>query len=313
MSVRAALRHVVGLAVGFVLGIGGLLTAWINGVDVPLVSGRTAIDVVKLDRAGYSGQTDDVVFIALIGSDYRPEVGGERGDALHVVAINPRLRAGTILNFPRDTCANVPGRGTGKINNAHDEGGPQLTAEVLADITGAPIDYAVSVDFAGFTSIVDGVHGLDVDVPFEMSDHYSGAYFSAGVVHMSGQEALAFSRDRHDFGPGDIQRTWNQGHLILAGMAKLRSAYASPSQRFEVLALLQRHAKIHGATLSDLFRLGQAGLDVDLAQIKNVTIPTNSGGCLSISGDADALFADFRDDGVLQSHAGGAPDNPTGR
>ncbi len=307
------IRHCIRAIAGFVLGTVALVGAWINGVNVPLVSGRTAIDIVRLDHASFAGQPDGVVFVALIGSDYRPGLGGARGDAMHVVALNPILGEGTIINVPRDTCAQVPGRGTSKINNAHSEGGPKLAGEVLADLTGAPISHAVSVDFAGFESIVDGVGGFDVNVPFEMSDRYSGAYFSPGVIHMGGRQALEFSRDRHDFGPGDIQRTWNQGYLMIAGFSKLRTDYTSPAQRFELLALLQRHAKIHGGKLSDLFRIGQAAFDVDPTKIKNVAIPTSGGDCLRLGDGAESLFADFVDDGVLQSHNAGTPDNPTGR
>jgi LCP family protein required for cell wall assembly len=306
-------RHLIAVSMGIVLGLGGLLGAWMAGVHVPLVSGRTYVELTAIDRAGYSGQGDDVVFIALIGSDYRPGLGGERGDALHVLAINPKLRAGAMLNVPRDTCAQVPGRGTSKINNAHSEGGPRLQGEVLADLTGAPISYAVSVDFAGFTAIVDGVGGVEVDIPYEMNDRYSGAYFSPGPRRLTGQEALAFSRDRHDFGPGDIQRSWNQGYLILAALRELRTAYASPAKRFELVALLARHSKMHGASLSELVQLGQLALDVDLAQIKSVAIPTSGGDCMQTGAEADALFADFVDDGVLQSHAAGTPDDPWGR
>lgn len=307
------IRRLVALGTGFVLGLGALVASWVAGYQVPFVSGRPYLELTKLDRAGYSGQADGVVFIALIGSDYRPGLGGERGDALHVLALNPALNAGTVINVPRDTCADVPGRGTSKINNAHSEGGPQLQGEVLAELTGAPIQYAVSVDFAGFTSIVDGVGGLDIDIPVEMSDRYSGAYFSPGPRHIGGAEALAFSRDRHDFGPGDISRSWNQGYLMLSAFRGLRAQYASPAKRFELLALLQRHSKLHGAGLSDLFRLGQAAFDVDPARIKSVTIPTTGGECLRVAGDGAALFADFVDDGVLQNHNGGTPDNPTGR
>lgn len=313
MTLRRMLR-VTSAAVGTVaLGLGAIVATWLAGYDVPFVSGRTYVELTKLDHAGFAGQGNGVVYIALIGSDYRPGLGGERGDALHVLAINPTLRAGAMLNVPRDTCAQVPGRGTSKINNAHSEGGPQLQAEVLGNLIGVPIAYAVSVDFAGFTSIVDGVGGFDVDVPFEMSDRYSGAYFSPGRQHLGGAQALAFARDRHDFGPGDIQRSWNQGHLILSAFRGLRSAYASPAARFELLALLQRHSKLHGAGLADLFRLGQLAFDVDPGQIKSVTIPTSGGGCLGLAGEAAGLFADFADDGVLQSHNAGSPDNPTGR
>jgi LCP family protein required for cell wall assembly len=313
VSLRTFARHVVVVTVGFALGLGALVASWLGGYRVPFVSGTTYVELTKLDHAGYAGQSDGLVFIALIGSDYRPGLGGARGDALHVLALNPALNAGTMLNVPRDTCAQVPGRGTSKINNAHSEGGAKLQAEVLAEVTGAPIRYAVSVDFDGFSSIVDGVGGVDVDVPFEMSDRYSGAFFSPGRHHFGGRDALAFSRDRHDFGPGDIQRSWNQAYLVLSAFRGLRTQYASPAKRFELLALLHRHSEVHGASLSELFRLGQAAFDVDPAQVKSVTIPTSGGDCLRVAGEAVTLFADFVDDGVLQSHNGGAFDNPTGR
>ena len=36
--------------------------------------------------------------------------------------------------------------------------------------------------------------------------------------------------------------------------------------------------------------------------IRNETIPIAGGNCLSLSGAAPGMFADFRDDAVLQSH-----------
>ncbi len=312
-GVRHWLRRAVTVATGFVVGTVGLFGAWISGVDVPLVSGRAYVELVKLDRATTTGGPTGVVFILLIGSDFRPGVGGARGDALHVLALNPALGAGAMLNIPRDTCAAIPGHGTSKVNNAHAKGGPKLQAEAIAKMTGVPLEYAVSVDFAGFVSIVDGVGGVTVDVPFSMTDKDSGAYFEPGVQHLNGGQALAFSRDRHDFGPGDIQRTWNQGYLILSAMRELAAGYSSPSKRFELLASLSRHSQIHGAGLSDLFTLSQAAFAVDPAQVKSVTIPTSGGGCMDVAGSGAALFADFVDDGVLQNHAPGTPSNPTGR
>jgi LCP family protein required for cell wall assembly len=314
MRVRRWMRRTVIAASALALACGGLVASWLAGVHLPLVSGRTYVEITKLDRAGYSGQADGAVFIALIGSDYRPGVGGERGDAIHVLALNPDLGQGTILNFPRDTCVPVPGRGTTRINTAHSEGGPRLTGEVLASVTGAPIEYAVSVDFAGFIGIVDGVGGVEMNNPIPMSDGaYSGANFPTGPLHLNGGEALAYARDRHDFGVGDIQRTWNQGFLITSALRELRRDFESPSARFRLLALLARHAKISGAGLSDLYRLGQAAYEVRPSDIKNLSVPTTGGGCLTLGSEALGVFADFADDGVLQTHAGGAPDNPTGR
>ncbi len=312
MNVRSGFRRFTAISTGFCLGLGGLVMSWVAGYRLPLVSGETYIELAALDHAAYAGPQDDLVFIALIGSDYRPSVGGERGDALHVLAINTKLNAGTMLNIPRDTCAKIPGYGTSKINNAHNEGGPKLQGEVLAELIGVPIKYAVSVDFAGFIAIVDGVGGVDVDVPKEMDDSDAGAYFSVGPHHMDGNHALAYSRDRHDFGPGDITRSWNQAHLILSAFKGLRTEYASPAKRIKLVSLLQRHSQMSGATLADLVGLSQLAFDVDLAKVKSVTVGTTGGSCMEISSAGQGQLADFADNGVLDSHATGTVDNPTG-
>ena len=301
---RAAIVS-LGLLTSLALAATGLTAAWLAGVRVPLASGATYVTVAKTGSAHYAGEPDGTVFILLVGSDYRPGVGGARGDALHVVGLNPTLGQGTIIDIPRDTCAYVPGAGTTKVNSAHAYGGPRLQAEVLGTLLGVSIPYAVSLDFAGFEGIVNGVGGVTVDVPTEMSDHYSGAYFSPGVVRMNGTQALAFSRDRHDFATGDLQRSWNQGYLILSAIGQLQAEAKDTAGRFKLLALLGRHTQLDGVGLTDLYRLGRLAYDIDTSALENVTLPVGSGGCaggLTPNGDAPGLLADFADDGVLQTH-----------
>lgn len=291
------------LALALVLGLA--LAAWLAGFKIPFASASTYIKVQKVSSAHYAGDPEHVTFILLVGSDYRPGVGGSRGDALHVLGVNSELEQATMINIPRDTCASVPGYGTTKINAANGKGGPRLQAQVIGDMLGVNIAYAVAVDFAGFEALVDGVGGVTVNVPSEMSDHYSGAYFSPGEVRMSGNQALAFSRDRHDFAQGDIQRSWNQGYLILSAMKQLQVEAGDNAGRFKLLSLLGRHAQVDGIGLSDLYRLGRIAYGLDVNQVKNVTIPVHSGGCaggLTLNGDAGGLFADFADDAVLQTH-----------
>ncbi|MCZ7535383.1 MAG: LCP family protein [Acidimicrobiia bacterium] len=303
--IRRAVMVSIGLLMSLALALSGLTAAWLAGVKIPFASGATYMKIEKVGSAHFAGEPEDTVFILLVGNDYRPEVGGARGDALHVVGVNPALGQATIINIPRDTCAYVPGSGTTKINAAHALGGPKLQAEVLGTLLGVSIPYAVSVDFAGFQGIVDGAGGVTVDVPTAMSDHYSGAYFEAGEVHMNGSQALAFSRDRHDFATGDIQRSWNQGYLILSAIGQLQEQAKDTAGRFELLALLGRHAQLDGVGLADLYRLGRLAYEIDTDQVKNVTLPVGSGGCsggLTPNGDAPGLLADFADDGVLQDH-----------
>jgi LCP family protein required for cell wall assembly len=300
-----AVRVLRGLTIGvvvFMLACAGLVTAWLHGVRIPLASGKTLIKVQKLSTANYEGEPAGTQFILLIGSDLRPGVGGSRGDALHVLAVNPHLKKGTLLNIPRDTCASIPGNGTTKINAANAYGGPTLQAQTIDNMLGIHLTYSVLVAFAGFGTLVNAVGGVTINVTSTMNDHNSGAYFTPGTYHVNGGGALAYSRDRDDFPRGDITRTANQAALLLDAMAQLRQRANTPSGAFHLLALLGQNATVTGASLTDLYRLGRLAQSVNPANIRNYTIPVGSGQCLPLLSGASAAFADFADDGVLESH-----------
>jgi LCP family protein required for cell wall assembly len=285
------------------LAFTGLVTLWLHGVRLPFASGATVIKFEKFSTADYQGEPSGTQYILLIGSDLRPGVGGSRADAIHVLAINPKLHKGTVMNIPRDTCAAIPGYGTTKINAANAYGGPQLTAQVVGQMLGVHISYGVLVDFAGFIALVNGVGGVSVNIPFTMNDNDSGAHISVpGTYHLDGGAAIALARDRHDFPRGDVTRTENQTRIIIAAMSQLKARASTPSGAFRLLALLGTNASITGASLNDLYRLGRLAQSTDARNIRNMTIPVGGGGCLPLLGSAPGVFSDFADDGVLQSH-----------
>jgi LCP family protein required for cell wall assembly len=299
--VKRALLTTAALMVVMVLGVTTLGAAWLAGYKVPLASGATYIRVEKLangqsDAAAAAGPTSPF-FIALIGNDERPGVDGARGDALHLVGINPKLHKATMLDIPRDTCW-----GGDRINTANSNGGAAAQARALGELVGVPVSYAVGVNFDGFIRLVDGVGGFEMNVPTEMSDPYSGAYFAPGVQHMTGDDALRFSRNRHDFPQSDIVRTANQGLLIIAGIAEMQKDAQTAGGQFKLIKLLYQHGQLSNLGVTDLFRLGRLMYDIPVKDIRNLSIPVGGGSCLELTGDAPGLFADFADDGVLQSH-----------
>src|SRR5690348_17360701 len=122
------------------------------------------MQVTKLSVADNGGAPDGNFFILFVGSDFRPGVGGARGDALHLIGVNPSQHAATILDVPRDTCFNGD-----KINAANSRGGPRGQADAVSSLTGGtPISWVIEVDFDGFTKIVDGMGGITVNVPTQM-------------------------------------------------------------------------------------------------------------------------------------------------
>jgi len=298
--IRKILIGVGALFTAFVLGVTGLFAMWLAGVHVPVASGATYLRVEKIaplagaNRA--SGVPNAPFFILLVGNDERPGVGGARGDALHVFGVNPATKQASMLNIPRDTCW------SGDKINAGNTHGPRAQANDVGGLVGVPIAYVVDVNFAGFTGLVDGVGGVDVNVPMKMNDVYTGAVFNPGWTHMNGDQALKFSRDRHDFPTSDLVRTSNQGVLILDAMRQLIKQSQSAAGEFKLLALLGRHAALDGIGISDLYKLGRVAFSLNPDRVKSVTIPVTNGQCLGLGAGASSLFADFRDDGVLETH-----------
>lgn len=273
---------------------------------VGLRPARAAFAVRKLDEAHFTVDPDRPLFVLVMGNDGRSGSDGARGDALHLIGINPGQGKATILDIPRDTFVPVPGLGRTKINAAHVTGGAALQARAVGDLVGVPVSIVVDTDFAGFMAMVDDLGGVDVDVPFAMNDPISGAIFPAGPIHLDGGGALAFARNRRLSG-GDFTRSENQGRLLLAGLAKLRNEGANAASVLRAVAVFARHGRFEGLSLADLYRLGRLAVSLDPANVRNVVMPGSTGNAANqsvvfVGAGADGLFADFRDDGILQSH-----------
>ncbi|HZJ27176.1 MAG TPA: LCP family protein [Acidimicrobiia bacterium] len=304
MSRATIVRAVFAMPVAVILLLGTLVAVWLHTGNIPLAGGSRWFTVVKVGEAHFTDEPTEPFFFLAVGNDGRTGDVDVRGDAIHLIGVNPALRSATILDIPRDTTATIPGNGRQKINAAQAIGGLPLLTETVADLVGVSIPYAITTDFDGFQALVDGVGGVDVFVETEMSDQYSGAFFTPGLHHMNGDEALRFSRDRHDLPNGDIGRSVNQGNFIIAALAQLRANNLGAAGTLRSLATLGAHTHMEGVGLTDLYRLGRLALSIDPVNIRNVAIPvgTGSGANLALGAGAAGLFADFADDAVLQSH-----------
>jgi LCP family protein required for cell wall assembly len=294
---RRLLKVTVAAVAALALAVGGLTSAWLAGVHVPFASGTTYMKIEKLDIANNAVTPDGTFFVLLVGSDLRPGISGSRGDALHLVGINPKAKAAAIIDIPRDTCFN------GDKINAYNTRGPRAQADAVSGLTGGtPIQYVIEVDFAGFVNIINGMGGINVDVPVRMDDPYSGATFEPGPQDLTGQQALSFSRNRHDFPSSDLQRTQNQGLLLIHALKTMQTKAKTAAGEFKLLALFGRHSRLEGLGLKDLYRLGRIAHKLPYTQVRNILFPTAGGSCMGPAASAASLMADFRDDAILQSH-----------
>jgi polyisoprenyl-teichoic acid--peptidoglycan teichoic acid transferase len=279
-------------------------------VDVALDRADAGVLLQKVNTSGDAdydpGRWKDLTFVLLIGSDERPGLEGARGDALHLVALNPTFGKATMINFPRDTWVEIPGHGQGRINEAYRYGGAQLQAETVSRLVGVPVQYALTTTFAGVVAMVDTMGGLEIDIPYHMDDRNSGAAFEAGRQVYNGTQVLAFSRNRH-IPDGDISRTAHQGQVVIHALESLRKRGTSGTQVLGYLDVLFRNVKTDGISPTDLYRLGRAALAVDPGEVRNYTVPSQVGmrgsqSVVFVRPQASSLFADFADDGILQAH-----------
>ena len=125
-----------------------------------------------------SGEGKNVILLGYGGGGHE---GSLLTDALVIIRIDLISKRAYLISLPRDTWVKIPSGGEEyKINNAFALGvsegdfsaGFAKVKEVIAMVTGAPIDYVVAVDFAEFKNIIDTLGGVEVEVPVAFDDYF---------------------------------------------------------------------------------------------------------------------------------------------
>src|SRR4030042_1795227 len=188
----------------------------------------------------------NLVFLGYGGAGHS---GSYLTNSIIIVHVDTNAGSAALISIPRDLW--VPGNH--KINAEASINGFQNVGSSILNITGLPINYFVSVDFSGFTKIIDNLGGITVDNPKAYNDafypiageenntcgfteeqinafkaqytgfnlekqftcRYEHLYFDKGPVKLNGEMALKFVRSRH--GDSDFGRSLRQ-FAVLAGI-----------------------------------------------------------------------------------------------
>lgn len=152
------------------------------------------------------GSDQALVNILLIGQDRREGESRQRSDSMILLSFNKPRGTITMTSFLRDLYVQIPGYQSNRLNAAYAFGGMELLDKTLETNFGIHIDANIEVDFDGFSSIIDTLGGVDIELTQSEAD-YMG--LSAGRQHMDGETALDYSRIRYldsDFGRTQRQR-----------------------------------------------------------------------------------------------------------
>lgn len=201
---------IVGILGLIVIGVGVYLFSIYNSFTNTMDEIHEPLDRPVSDmRVGEVKLSDREPFsVLLLGVDERE---GDRGrsDTMVVLTVNPDQETTKMVSIPRDTYTEIVGRGTmDKINHAYAFGGIEMSMDSVENLLDIPIDYVVQVNMEGFKDIVDAVDGVTVNSPMAFDG------FSAGEIHLDGDEALAYVQMRKQDPRGDFGRQDRQKQVI---------------------------------------------------------------------------------------------------
>ncbi len=242
--------------------------------------------------------------VLILGTDNRPTSGPgskEPGSNYNANDANSdtimlwRVGGGTSrrLSIPRDTAAEIPGHGMGKINSGYALGGPALELKTIEQFTGLKINHMIIVDLAAFPPFVDAIGGVDVKTERVCANVSGGTKdggftlnLPAGENHLNGLQALLYSRIRENPcnpSDNDLTRVQHQQQILNAVKSQLFSLQAFfhlPWASWDAPKVLR--TDMGGTTLMSLFIGSEIGGSAPVSVLK----PT---GAQSLPGYGDAL------------------------
>jgi LCP family protein required for cell wall assembly len=182
--------------------------------------------------------------ILVLGTDNAPiagRSGDNHSDSIMLVRADPSHHRIAYLSIPRDIVVPIPGVGNAKINFAMQSGGIPLAIRTVRNLTGLPVDHVIEVNFAQFKGLIDALGGITVTVPDAVRSNrfdcpystaarcaqWQGWRFHKGPQHMSGMQALIYSRIRENLlnprESSDFFRASRQQAVIQATLSKFTS------------------------------------------------------------------------------------------
>jgi LCP family protein required for cell wall assembly len=228
--------------------------------------------------------------LLLMGLDRRPGETGlaYRTDTMMLISLNPADNTIGILSIPRDLYVEVPGYSQlQRVNTPMVLGelrqpglGPQLAMQTVQYNLGIRVHDYVAVDFNGFIDFIDALGGLDIEIPYPISDPaypnmnygYDPFYINAGWQHLDGATALKYARTRH--GDNDFQRALRQQMVLNAVRDRLTDTSRLPElivQSPSLWSALDGNMYT-GLTLDQVLQLGLYLKDIPAENIRTGVI-----------------------------------------
>lgn len=227
---------------------------------------------------------EDRFTLLLVGSDAYTDDNRGRSDTMLLVQVDADSKTIRVASFLRDTYVKIPGRGSNRLNASYSWGGEKLLRRTLKENFGVTADAYLEVNFERLVQVIDGIGGIEVEVSEEerrqvnsilrfynekIGDPESDQLLKeSGYVHLTGKQALCFSRIRKI--DGDTQRTARQRKVIEAAYRKVIDMDMAS---ITLLVMSNLDAFRTDLTLGDAIELIPLAIRCKNATFETITIP----------------------------------------
>ena len=233
---RSGLRVVGKILLWLAIGVTMLAVALVAGIYLWFHESVSAIqahseDVKSAQKfLGEPPAPGHAAIALVIGYDHRANEAANtpsRSDTVMLLRADPDTKSISMLSFPRDMIVPIhcPGEPifTAKINAAYANCGAKGTVQTVADLTGLPINYLITVNFRGFKQIVNRLGGVWIDVDRRYFNNnaglsptfgYAKINLQPGYQLLTGGSALDYVRFRHT--DSDFYRVARQQQFVKA-------------------------------------------------------------------------------------------------
>lgn len=273
-----------------------------------LLGGLSTTTITKDKEAlGISEDTmsdPKVTNIALFGVDSRGDDFSGRSDAIIVLSIDEihnKVKMTSLLRDSRVYMGEDYGytdTGYDKLNHAYAFGGAEYAIRVINQNFGLDIQNYVTVNFNKLAGIVDAVGGIDIEISEAEAEQIninledlavnddsvvvqdSDYIYESGMVHLNGNQAVAYSRIRNL--DGDDARAERQQTVISAVMTRLTTM-----SKLEYPSMINQISSLCETSMSTGEIMGFIPFAMGGFTIENLVIP----------GEYEGLDSDFMENG----------------
>src|SRR5829696_5927479 len=216
----------------------------------------------------------------LLGSDSRVTTDASQGrsDVLMVMHLAGDRKSAYVISFPRDMYVSIPGNGKNKINAAFAFGGPQLTVRTVEGLVDTRMDHVALIDFEGFINLTEQLGGVTVYNKYPSVSQ--GYKFPVGNVTVSGEEALAYVRERHQLPHGDLDRAERQRVVLEAIIAKglAKETISNPLRFVSFVRGVSRYVTVDDQLTESALRKTALSLRLKPGDIQSLQAPISGFG-----------------------------------